>query len=101
MAFARLRVSKAAKSSEAGFEQLVAKDSEVGSEQLASSLSGVGSVGSEDKAADSLLPSGSKAGFEADPRVASNNISWVLAFRGRLKQIAKRMVQFLYTWIEK
>ncbi|WP_079508564.1 dihydrolipoamide acetyltransferase family protein [Mesobacillus jeotgali] len=113
LAFARLRDSEAANGSEAGSEQQVARVSQPGYKQWAPSLSEVGSekrvakiseAGSEGKAADipvhdseDLVPSGSKGGSEAKQINDATISHGSLPFRGRRKQIAKKMVQSLYT----
>ncbi len=108
LAFVSLRDSKAANGSEAGFEQQLAKVSQPGSEQEAPSVSEAGSESRAMKVSEGSseetgrrhfdhLAVAAKADAEDSQKDTLNTSGDILPFRGRRKQIAKKMVQSLYT----
>jgi 2-oxoisovalerate dehydrogenase E2 component (dihydrolipoyl transacylase) len=108
LAFASLRDSKPVNGSEAGSELQVAKVSQSGSEQVAPSVS---EAGSERRAVKFSEGSSEETGRGHSEHLAVTERAYtedvqndtaetsgdILPFRGRRKQIAKKMVQSLYT----
>jgi 2-oxoisovalerate dehydrogenase E2 component (dihydrolipoyl transacylase) len=108
LAFASLRDSQPVNGSEAGSEQQVAKVSQPGSEQVASSVSEAGSESRAMKISEGCseetgrrhsnhVAAAAKADAEEPQNDTVNTSGDILPFRGRRKQIAKKMVQSLYT----
>jgi 2-oxoisovalerate dehydrogenase E2 component (dihydrolipoyl transacylase) len=96
LAFVKLREAGVANTSEAGSEREVSNISEAGSEREVSNISEAGS--------EHQVPNVSEASSELQaPKVSEGSSEEqdsgkdTLPFRGRRKQIAKKMVQSLYT----
>lgn len=86
LAFVKLREAGVANISEAGSEQQVPNVSKAGSENLVPKVS--------EASSEPQVPNVSEAGSEEQHTVVHSD---TLPFRGRRKQIAKKMVQSLYT----
>ncbi|GAE44496.1 dihydrolipoamide acyltransferase component of branched-chain alpha-keto acid dehydrogenase complex [Mesobacillus boroniphilus JCM 21738] len=90
MAFVKLRDFGVASNSEAGFEQHVPRVSQAGSEQEVPNVS--------QPASEPRAPKVSEVGSEGRaPTEKTLSNPDIMPFRGRRKQIAKKMVQSMYT----